>query len=359
MIRTPKGQVGGQIEAPTSPPKTVTLSSKVRKSIGDWEAATTDQPSTSPVTSRTTQADPTRDRKKLALSQDSAMAKRSPIDTRSPPPKPSYSDRTAEARACLCKAKNHLNDSRNLRTDIKNGVIAAVERLYQLVKELDTESRGKAVGKGKEDWKSKETANTTSVDVRLKSTMECGVIEKMEEHTKKLIENNRKIDELKTIIEEQKGAIERITYASVTSQRANPPSSSKRETLHSVVVASKNETDSGKDVLDRVRKAVDAKEGWITVQRVRKAKDSKVILGFKTQEEQNKIKDKLSITGGHLIVEEVKNKDPLLILKDVLQVQTDEEVLKAFRKQNQSVFHNLSEEEDRATIKYRRKAMEW
>lgn len=118
-----------------------------------------------------------------------------------------------------------------------------------------------------------------------------------------------------------------------------------RETLHSVVVTSKDETET----------AVDAKEGWITVQKVRKAKDRKIIVEFKTNEEQSQIKDIVGKMENNLVVEEVKNKDPLVILRDVLLVNTDDDVLKALRNQNKTIFHGLAEGENRVEVKYRKR----
>lgn len=74
--------------------------------------------------------------------------------------------------------------------------------------------------------------------------------------------------------------------------------------MHSVVVTSTDETETGEEGLSCIRTAVDAKEGWVTVQRARKAKDRKVILGFMSKEDQTQAKEK------HLLVEEVKNRDP-------------------------------------------------
>lgn len=128
----------------------------------------------------------------------------------------------------------------------------------------------------------------------------------------------------------------------------------RRETLHSVVITSADESETGEEVLGRVRTAVDAKEGWVTVQRVRKAKDRKVILGFSSKEDQNKVKERLE--GNNLLVEEVKNKDPLLVLRDVLNTNTNEDILRSLRNQNKGIFQGLDDEEKQIEIKYRRKA---
>ncbi|CAB3256932.1 unnamed protein product [Arctia plantaginis] len=64
--------------------------------------------------------------------------------------------------------------------------------------------------------------------------------------------------------------------------------------MHSMVVTSNEETESSEEVLNRIRKAMDAKEGWIKVERVRKAKDRKVVLGFSSREEREKARERIA-----------------------------------------------------------------
>lgn len=255
-----------------------------------------------------------------------------------------YKSRTAEAKACLLKAKMYIEKSRNLKTDLKEGVLEAVDRLYKLVKEAE---------------EARETGIQTThpiTETTAQPSDQNGLAAKLEEHARMLTENSRRMEELRGELEKQKERTETATYANVAANRYPKIHPAARETLHSVVVTSTDEMETGEEVLDRVRKAVDAKEGWITVQKVRKARDRKVIMGFKSVEDQKKVKEKLEKTGNHLIVEEVKNKDPLLVLRDVLLVNTDEDVLRALRNQNRSVFEGLDPGENRVEIKYRKRA---
>lgn len=209
-------------------------------------------------------------------------ARRSPADAHCVP-KAGYADRTSEARACLCKAKQHLTNSRNLRTDIKNGVTEAIDRLYQIVKELETELKGRT---GK---KEKETKHSKDIETGQKPvTGQDVLLARMDEHMSKLEENGKMMEELRATMEAQMESMEKSTYASVAANQNSRPSSEKRNTLHSVVVTSTDEMETGEEVLNRVRTAVDAKEGWITVERVRKAKDRKVIMGFRTKRSKPK-----------------------------------------------------------------------
>ncbi|CAH2104969.1 unnamed protein product [Euphydryas editha] len=61
--------------------------------------------------------------------------------------------------------------------------------------------------------------------------------------------------------------------------------------------------------------------------------------------------------GMSLVVKEVKNRDPLLVLRGVLSSHTDEDIIKALRNQNRDLFNGLGNEGDRLLIiKYRRRA---
>lgn len=254
-----------------------------------------------------------------------------------------YKSRTAEAKACLLKAKIQIDKSRNLKTDIKAEVVEAVERLYVLVKEAE---EAKAV---RIPTPTKQTEQTEQTDQENLATQ-------LREHAKLLKESTRKIDELREELAKPREQALNVTYASVAANQNIRTPPNRRETLHSVVVTSTDETETGEEVLDHVRKAVDAKDGWITVQKVRKAKDRKIIMGFKTKEDQNKVKERIEKVSKNLVVEEVKNKDPLLVLKDVLLVNSDEDVLKALKNQNKCLFQNLEQGEDRVEIKFRKRA---
>lgn len=354
-FRTPAKQTGNDAEPQRSPTNNTTQTSNVRRSIGEWEAAKTDAPPALPVSPSTSsrasqpQPGPAKAKPKQTLLTDNKVtARRTSVEAVTSPPKPvKYADKTAEARACLNKAKVHLNNSRNLKTDIKTEVTQAIDRLYNIVKELEEEKKGKGA---------KDTGKRAHTVTEQKGTVDnSDIMGKMEEHTKMLLENNKKIEELKAVIEEQKGSLERMTYANVTAgnfEKKTP----ERNALHSIIVTSEEETDSGEVVLDKIREAIDAKEGWVKITRVRKAKDRKIIMSCDTKEEREKVKDRLEKAGKHLIVEDVKNKDPLVILKDVLLVNSDEKVMTAMRNQNRAIFQGLDESVDRIAIKYRRKA---
>lgn len=178
---------------------------------------------------------------------------------------------------------------------------------------------------------------------------------RMEENHKLLIENGRKMDEIKQKMEEQKSLMEKVTYAGVAAGKQSSDPEQVRTTLHSVVVTSRNEMDTGEEVLGRIREVVDAKDGWVKVERVRKAKDRKIVVACKTKEDRRRIKERIETAGENLVVEEVKNRDPLMILKGVLKIHSDDEIIRAVRNQNREVFDGLNDEENRVKVRYRKK----
>ena len=277
--------------------------------------------------------------------------------------------RAAEAKACLIKAKLQLNNSRNLKTDIKADVVQALDRLYVLVKEAEEERK-----KGMNDSKKKEDSGmektTESKDREGKE--ECKEMRKvMSEHVRMIKENNERMKEYKESIEENNRKIEELkeelvkerderrkgaaSYASVAAGTVgvNPP---RRPALHSVLVSSEREEETGEQVIKKIREAVDAKDGWVQVERVKKVKDGRVVIGCKNVEERKKLIERISKRGKGLLVEEMRNRDPLLVLRDVLNLHSDEEVVRALESQNAEVFRGLGEGDRRMSVKYRRKA---
>lgn len=342
MFKTPPRQAASQgAEKPS--PKTLTLTYKVRQSIGEWEAARTENNTTTPLTAMTTQAGPARMRLTNTLSQDSTTSLRPSADAKtksSPkPPPPKYKSRTAEAKACLLKAKLQIDKSKNLRNDIKSEVLEAVDRLYTLVKEAE-----EARSTGEKLQHEENSLDHTILAVQMK------------EQTALLHENNKRIDELKVLIERQS---ERVTYASVVANHDDrvPKRQPVEDTaLHSVVITSKDENETGEQVFDHIRKAVNAREEGVRIDRIRRARDRKVIVGCKTQEEIGKVKDRIRKAGGHLNMEEIQNKDPLIVLLGVLKSNSDEDILRALKVQNNHLLRGLTNENDRMEVRFRRRA---
>lgn len=338
--------------------------SSVRRSIGDWEAGQVVPPQSPPNPPKTTPktATVTKLKPMTALSQDSGLAARTAaLDAAENPhltDKPKFTNRLSEAKSCLTKAKLNLNSARNLKTEIKTAVTSAIERLYQLVKETEaevTKLKDPIKNKGQSEVEKEVLTSPPPPPPLLPMVPGEDLKLAIESHMNMLKESNEQIIGLKKVLEDHRAAVEGTTYADKVAGASGkkPPT---QTTLHSVVVTSKDEGDTGEQVLSKIRDTIQAKEGWVKVEKIRKTKDRKIIVGCKTREEREKVKERLRKAEEYLNVEEIKNKDPLIILKDVLRAHSDEDLLKALRNQNKYVFADLDKQDNRVEVIYRKKA---
>lgn len=368
-LRTPTNKLNVTVDierkspqkaGPSTTTPEVTETSKVRRSIGEWETvkATAAPVSRSPDPKRKAITSPkkatalatSKPKPKTGLSHETkAGPQNGPAEVIESSPtigKTKYIDRLTEAKACVTKAKLQLGSARNLKTEIRIEVTTAIDRLFQLVKEVES-----VKGKGKKETV-KEPEEEKEKEVRERE--DSMLIEKLTKHLQLIEENNEKMDKLRETIEKHQESQERLSYACVAATSAKGPPLA-QTALHSVVVTAKDETETGEEVLNRIRKVVNAKEGGIAVEKIRKAKDRKVIVGCKTEEEREKIKERLKREEKHLNVEEIRNKDPLVILRDVLSYNSDEDVLKALKNQNPGVFEKIAGKDTKIEIAFKKR----
>nr|XP_037877593.1 uncharacterized protein LOC119631185 [Bombyx mori] len=121
------------------------------------------------------------------------------------------------------------------------------------------------------------------------------------------------------------------------------------------MITSTDETDTGDQVLEKIRKTVNARDEEIKVDKIRKVKDRKIIVGCKDGKEMDRVKDKIREQEG-LTIEDIKAKDPLVILYGVLQSNSDEDIMKSIKNQNRHLFQGLGNDEYRIEMLYRRRA---
>lgn len=256
--------------------------------------------------------------------------------------------RLAEAKCCVMKAKLQINNSRNIKTEIKVEVLRAVDRLYQLVKEAEAARPPAPVPTVTEMVTSNDRVASQTND--MERVLESDLAKKLEEHGRMLRENTEHMSKLKEQMTKLKTEPRPTTYASVTA------AASASQPVHSMVVSSADIDDTSEDVIQKIRKAVDAKSSGIRVDRLRKAKERKVVLGCQSKDELAKVTKKLQSEQPALLIEQKENKDPLVILKNVLSVNTDDDIIAALRSQNAHILGDIPEADYRATVRYRRKA---
>ncbi|CAH2241165.1 jg3231 [Pararge aegeria aegeria] len=167
------------------------------------------------------------------------------------------------------------------------------------------------------------------------------------EVTKQLQEATK---ELTAITEENR---KQATYAEIAA--STKPKSVPALPSHSVIVSSTDVKDTSEDVLQKIRCAADARVTGVRVERVRKARNQKVIISCKSQDSLKQLTDKLK-TNEKLKIEQAKNKDPMIVIKNVLSYNTDEDVVASIKIQNKDALKDIREEDFRTEVKYRRKA---
>ncbi|KAL0858961.1 hypothetical protein ABMA27_010821 [Loxostege sticticalis] len=342
----------------TTPPEP----SRVRRSIGEWESAMVEpRPCSStahahsPTKTAPAPAAQLRPKTKAMTNVESKTAARrasTEASVVSPGPRPETAkptDRVTQARRLLAKAKSHVSESRNLRSDLKTGITQALDGLFALVKEMAAAA----------------TAPEKEIDINKKaerSTLEQGslglegneLLRMMKEQGEKIDKTQREMEKLKeTIVLQHEAARQQLTYAAAAAAAAPPvkPTVERKSALHSIMIESKDELETGDEVMRQVREAVNAKDGWVTVERVKKVKDKKVILGCRTIEEREKVKERLQSAANRLSFEDMKNQDPMVILRDVIASHSENDILMALRNQNGGVFQGLEAKDSRMEVR--------
>lgn len=108
-------------------------------------------------------------------------------------------------------------------------------------------------------------------------------------------------------------------------------------------------------MIEKIRTAVNAKSSGRRVERLKKAKDQKVIIGCHSKSELQRVTERIKTLNTKLEVEEVKNKHPLIIIKDVLSVYTDEDIYEAIKNHNKHLLEDVGHEDMEMRIRYWRK----
>ncbi|KOB75409.1 TRAS3 protein [Operophtera brumata] len=137
------------------------------------------------------------------------------------------------------------------------------------------------------------------------------------------------VRELRQVTEETGKVVESLkeatpSYSEVVTRTVK--SLTKNIPKHSIIVSSDIEKDTSDEVLGKVRSALDARASGLQVQKVRKVRNQKVVLSFNSREDMEIMSEKIS-SDRSLKVEEAKNKDPLVIIKDLLSYNTDEDII--------------------------------
>ncbi|KAJ8704206.1 hypothetical protein PYW08_016935 [Mythimna loreyi] len=267
LAHTPRKQISSEANSPVDKekagpsPKSTTPTANVRRSIGEWESSRVRDPNVASSTTYTvspkkqaqTSTAPSRVAPKVTLPQTGKdIKRRSSVEASGGSQKPIVStDRVSEGRTWLQRAKTQLGESRNLKSEIKAGITLAVEAMYKLIKDAAIEIEGLKHKPGQLEDKmiQRDVTGESTVKATEKDTVHLTTL--IEMHSKLLEENSRRLEALQTTLEQQKVDTGTPSYARVAATRGTYGAFEKRNTLHSVVVTSKDETESGEEVLEK------------------------------------------------------------------------------------------------------------
>lgn len=254
-------------------------------------------------------------------------------------------------------AKLQLEQSGYINSKTKETVIEKLTGMYEIIVRLsDTRQRLHT-----EVAKYKNLGAGGSVELEQVVTDTKMILEEVKSQNEIAKHTQKEITSMKEMLESIHNDTNRnkvtsdISYAQ---KAAQPKRDSKfqPQSVHSIIVSSMELKDTSEAVIQKIRTAVDAKVTGIRVDKMRKARDQKVVLGCETKEELSKLTERLKASQPDLKVEERTNKDPLVILKDVLTINNDDDILSALKNQNRHLLADISDEDYRVSVKYRKRA---
>ncbi|GBP21017.1 hypothetical protein EVAR_11048_1 [Eumeta japonica] len=116
---------------------------------------------------------------------------------------------------------------------------------------------------------------------------------------------------------------------------------------HTIIVSSRCANHTSDQVVKAIREVVDAREMGVGVDRVRKARNQKVVLSCASQEAIKRIEARIKIRSKDLQVTKPEPALPLVIIRDVLKINSDQDIVDSLRGQNSHITGGLEWEKDR------------
>ncbi|XP_045769193.1 uncharacterized protein LOC123870069 [Maniola jurtina] len=199
-----------------------------------------------------------------------------------------FGELATTANRLFQEAKLQLEQSGNIKSTIKETVIECISSLYTIVLRLNGGTPPPAT----------QTVTATAADFARE------VLEELQQHRQLVVAARADIGAVKEQVQKIDNNIEkmnivtdvhdRITYAAMAATtRPAGAASQLPQPVHSMVVSSVDSHDTSEDIIDKIRTAVSAKTSGVRVDRLRKARDQKVVLGYQSREELTRVVEKL------------------------------------------------------------------
>ncbi|CAH2105842.1 unnamed protein product [Euphydryas editha] len=143
------------------------------------------------------------------------------------------------------------------------------------------------------------------------------------------------------------------TYAQVT---ARPKSESvDKRPNHTLIISSRNPQETSEQVLTKIKDSLDLKKSGAKMERVRKARDQKIVVRCASKEDMAKIRGQVQ-KNAELTVREPTNQDPLVCVRGVLNCYSNEEIADLIKAQNDHIFEGVDKAALKMKVRYRKRA---
>lgn len=232
---------------------------------------------------------------------------------------------------------NHRSVTKDDKITIQKETSDLVEMVYDLAERLNEKERGRL---------NKEVVTHKVQNINGRFEEEIG--KKLEDIYTLLEETKKEAEKCTNLHEGSKNEIikkieeieirevekpQKATYASVIGRQKVPP-----KTLHSLIIASTDDRLTSDEVMESVKKTAeeDGDGEWIKVQKMRKAKNQKVIIACENEKEVEKLQKRLE-KDKTLTMEKAINKNPLVVVKFVRGDKKKEQVEEAIRRKMENL----------------------
>ncbi|GBP92210.1 hypothetical protein EVAR_84167_1, partial [Eumeta japonica] len=284
---------------------------------------------------------------------------------------PTAANRAAVKITALTReARDELEALRNISREVKTSVCEKLQRIAALALSLE-ESRSHHILEVERE-KTKRARDLEAAEKRLQKTTE--------HHLDRCLRVETAVANMAAEIKRTQDAIDRMdipnkleglrktleikptTYAAAAAkpklQAAAKPQvpGPKIAAAHTLIVSSRCANHTSDQVVKAIREVVDAREMGVGVDRVRKARNQKVVLTCVSDDAIKRIETRIKTKSKDLQVSKPEPSLPLIIIRDVLKVNSDAQIVESLKRQNGHTTEGLDWGKVEARVRYRRRA---
>ncbi|XP_045453294.1 uncharacterized protein LOC123662495 [Melitaea cinxia] len=143
------------------------------------------------------------------------------------------------------------------------------------------------------------------------------------------------------------------TYAQVAARPKQE--SAEQRPNHTLIISSRNPQETGEQVLNKIKDSLDLTKSGARMERVRKARDQKIVVRCASKEDMVKIRGQVQ-KNADLTVREPTNQDPLVCVRGVLSSYTNEEIVDLIKAQNGHILEGVDEKALKMKVRFRKRA---